>query len=851
LNLLRLITWPYVRKHLLRCFLTTAGIVLGVAVFVSMHTANRSVLGAFVQTVDRIAGKTQLQITAGETGFPEEVLERVQAVAEVRAAAPVIEAVADTGLPGEGNLLILAVDMTGDRSLREYDLEGEDEDVIEDPLVFLAQPDSLIVTREFAARHGLGLNQKIPLDTMEGEKRFTIRGLLRAGGLSSAFGGNLAVMDIYAAQKVFGRGRRFDRIDIGLREGVTLAAGQAALRRALGEGYEIEPPSGRGQQFESLLSIYAVSVNVSSLFALFIGIFIIYNSFSIAVTQRRGEIGILRALGATRAQVRTLFLIESAIAGIFGSAVGAALGLLASRKLAAETGAMMGQITGIGGPPEELVIDPRLLAAAMALGTLASMLAAWAPARSAARVDPVRALQKGKYQVLGEGENRLRRHAALAVALLSVICLLATQSRVFFYTGYLLMAAAAILMTPAIALRLAKLLRWPLRRLRPVEGALAADSLIQAPRRTSATVAALMLSLSMAIGLAGVSRASYRSLADWMESTLNPDLFVSTSENLTTRSFHFPAAMEGELLAMPGIDAAQAVRSVRVRYRGWPIMLVSVDLLSVAQRIPERRVVAGTYGVMHRLAAEGKGVIVSENLAELHRLRYGDPVELAAPGGIVRLPVVGIITDYSNQLGTVFMDRAHYIRMWRDDSIDIFRVYVEPGADPAEVRRRINERLGRHKRMFVLLNQEVKDYITRLTDQWFGMTYIQIGIAMLVAVLGIVNTLTVSIADRRRELGVLRAVGGLRRQIRATIWLEAAAIGLIGLILGVGLGAITLFYQLEMIRRDLSGMPFDYEFPAAMSVALLPVILGVAFASALVPAERAVRASLVEALEYE
>src|SRR5438093_3816481 len=153
--LLRLISWPYFRKHVLRTLLTTAGIVLGVAVFVGMHTANQSVLFAFSQTVDRIAGKTELQVTAGETGFDEAVLDKVQASPSVRVAVPIGEAVLDTRLSGEGTLLVLGVDMTGDRSLRDYDLDNADEAVIDDPLVFVAQPDSLIVAREFADRNGL------------------------------------------------------------------------------------------------------------------------------------------------------------------------------------------------------------------------------------------------------------------------------------------------------------------------------------------------------------------------------------------------------------------------------------------------------------------------------------------------------------------------------------------------------------------------------------------------------------------------------------------------------------------------------------------------------------------------
>ena len=148
----------------------------------------------------------------------------------------------------------------------------------------------------------------MPLGTVEGEKNFTVRGIMKSSGLTSAFGGNLAIMDVYAAQKMFGRGRTFDRIDLAVADGRTIADAQAELGAMLGPGFRVEPPSGRGQQFEAMLAAYSMMVGISSLFALFIGMFIIYNSFAIAVTQRRAEIGILRALGATRSQIRRLFL---------------------------------------------------------------------------------------------------------------------------------------------------------------------------------------------------------------------------------------------------------------------------------------------------------------------------------------------------------------------------------------------------------------------------------------------------------------------------------------------------------------------------------------------------------------
>ena len=848
--LLRLISWPYLRKHLLRSILTTAGIALGVALLVGMHTANDSVQRAFADTVDRIAGKAQLQVSAGDAGFPEEILERVQSVREVRAAAPVIEAEVETGIKGQGKLLIVAVDMTGDRSLRDYDFEGGEEDVIDDPLLFIAQPDSIILTQDFAARNGIQSGAKLTFETIEGPKEFTVRGLLKAGGMAQAFGGNIAIMDIYAAQHVFGRGRRFDRIDIGLREGIPVAQGQSAIQQALGPGLTVEPPSGRTREFESLAGVYTLAMKVSSAFALFIGMFIIYNSFSIAVTQRRGEIGILRSLGATRAQIRTLFLAESGIAGLIGSLAGAAMGMAFAGSLTGFTGEMMTQMFGVRQNAQEAFVDPLLIVLAIALGVAMSMIAAFLPARNAARVEPVQALQKGKYQVLSAGENRIRRLAAWACMIITAVCLFFSAYRPLFYVAYALSVVATLLLVPFLSQALVKLLRTPLKWVRPVEGALAADSLLQAPRRTSATVAALVLSLALVVGQGGMARGSMEAIAEWVSDTLNPDVFVSTSENFSSRDFRFPPSMQQALEATPGVAEVQAVRSVRLQYRGLPILLVSIDQAKVARRI-KQKVVSGDLDTMNRLAAEGKGVILADNLAGLTGLKVGDTFELPAPAGMLRLPVAGIIRDLSNQLGTAFVDRKVYSRLWSDDSVDIFRIYAKPGVGGEELRRNIVEHAGKQRHMFVTLNHEVRKYIDNIMNQWFGMTYLQVLVAVSVAVLGIVNTLTVSITDRRRELGVLRAVGGLRKQIRHTIWMEAVTIGLIGLILGLVTGAMNLYYELQVVQVDLTGIPIDYRFPFTIALLLLPVILGAAWASAILPAEAAVRSSLVEALEYE
>jgi len=848
--LLRLISWPYLRKHALRTMLTTMGVVLGVSVFVGMHAANQSVLFAFSQTIDRIAGKTELQVTAGESGFGEDVLDKVQSAATVRAAEPVIEAIVEANIPGEGNLLVVGVDMTGDRSVRDYDIQSEQDDLVDDPLVFLAQPDSLIISKEFADRHSMAVGGRLPLGTAEGERTFTIRGIVKTSGLASAFGGSLALMDVYAAQKMFGRGRTFDRIDVVAKPGTTASDCQRELAALLGAGFDIQPPAVRGQQAAAMLAGYTMMVNISSVFALFIALFIIYNAFAVAVTERRSEIGILRALGATTGQIRRLFLGESVVMGLVGSLVGLGLGVLLARAVASAISGLIGNVYGVAQRWTEIAVSPMLLALALVVGIATSVIAAVIPARHAARVYPVEALKKGGSQTFSVAASRLRLKVAAVLGPISVACLILGDSRPIFYVGYTFALVVAVLLEPLLSWGLAKALRPALKRLRPVEGTLAADSLVQAPRRTSASVAGLMLSLAVVMAFSGMARASYSSILDWLNTTLNADLFVMPSQRLDLRTTRFPATMATEIAGVPGVGRVQLFRNGRVTFRGAPAMLVAVEMTSIAQTM-RHQPIAGDATEMFRKAAAGEGLLISDSLAQLRHLSLGDVVDVAAPRGAIQLPVVGVILDFTDQSGAIFVDRSVFIKYWNDDSVSDFRVFVAPGADVGDVRQRIIERFAGRRQVFVLTHEGARSYILRLTDQWFSLINVQIAIAVLVAILGIVNALSVSIMDRRRELAVLRAVGAWHGQIRRTIRIEALAIATIGLVLGFALGAINLHYMLGMVRRDVAGLRLDYQFPVATAAALVPIMWVVAFAAAIWPAEAAVRGSLVEALEYE
>src|SRR5256885_7904285 len=316
------------------------------------------------------------------------------------------------------------------------------------------------------------------------------------------------------------------------------------------------------------------------------------------------------------------------------------------------------------------------MVSAFLIGVFTSVLAAVLPAQSAASIDPVQAFQKGRYQQVSLKEHWIRRATALGMVAVSAACLWIPSSSAAFYVGYIFSVLAAVLLAPTLVIWLARLLRKPAQWLRPVEGTLAADRLIAASRQTATTVGALMLSLAMIVALGGVSQAAYVSVQDWLDTTFNPDLFVSSSDNLLSSRFLFPASMETELRAIPGVMDVQGVRTVRISIAGSSRTLIATDLGKLFEHIkPE--VFEGDLQRMGELGSQGPGVIISENFSTLENLHLQNWLEIPTPSGLLRLPIVGVIRDYTSQKGSLLIDETVFRQYWKSGELDVFRVYLQ------------------------------------------------------------------------------------------------------------------------------------------------------------------------------
>ncbi len=846
------ITWKQWRRHRLRTLLTLLGIALGVAVFFAVRTANVTLLNSLTTTIEKVAGKATLQISAGESGFPESVWDTVKDTPGVKIAEPAIEVVAHTAFEDEGNLMIVGVDMLGDGELREYQFDEANSE-IGDPLVALAQPDTILVARTFADKHNLKEGDKLPLFTSQGKKDFTIRGIFKPSGLGEVFGGQIAVMDVFNAQFVFGRGRNFDRIDLMNEPDVAVEEVQRRLRERLPAGLEIERPSSRGQGLESTVKGMNIGMTVTSLIALLVGMFIIFNTFSISVNQRWKEIGVLRAIGVERKNVQRMFLGEAAVMGLIGSAIGVALGFGLSIGVEFVMSSIADQLFGLVSTRQAPVFRWDFALLSFALGVAASIVAAWMPSRAASQLDPAMALHniENRQRETVLGTTRLVAGALMVLAGLALIRFAPLRADLYIQFSYvILIIFGMIAALPKLSELIARVLRPLMDRVFGAEGALAVDSMIQAPRRTSATVGALMIGLMFVFATGAYVQSQKDTFDRWMKQAINADLVVTTNEGARSRTWHFDEALSRKIAALPGVTRLENVRFLFLPYADDSVAIVALEFDGWFARMRLQVQGADAATVRERMT-KGEGVMVSHNFANRYGLWVGDRVKLPTPTEPFDYPIVGVVEDYTSEKGCIFLERDLYKRYWNDPAIDIINVNLAPGVERDAFKSELQRALRGQQRAFIYTQEEWRAWILKLLDQFFSMMYMQMLVAIFTAALGIVNALIISTAERKRELGVIRAIGGLRGQLRKMILLEAVVIGVIGIVTAAIAGVFCTYFLTRTAAAMIGGYTIPFAFPAWIIFVATPVVLAIALVAAWWPARRAVNLKVVEAIGYE
>ncbi len=848
-HVIRLVAWRTLSRDRMRSLITILGVALGVAVVLAIRLANDGVLESFRKSLDHVVGKSRLQVTAGEAGFDETLLTGIAETPGVVRAVPVIQATTGVeGLPGEV-LLVLGVDVLADAGIREY--RGPTLDVV-DPLQLLTEPDAILLTERFALAHGLGVGSAIRLLTPGGTTAFVIRGLLADRGAARTMDGQFAVLDIAAAQLHFGKLGRLDRVDLLLDERADPDQVATVLRRHLPPEVTAERPEARNAQVEQMLASFQLNLFVLSLIGLFVGMFLVYNTMSVSVVRQRRQIGILRGLGVSRDQILLAVAAEGAVIGLMGSALGVGLGVILAR---ATLGAVSQTVSSLYAfvRPGELPLSAALIAQVILLGCGTSVVASLLPALEAAVVPPGESLDAASL------ERRYRPWllscAGLGLALAAYGLAQAGPvggRPLFGYGAALSLLFGAALLCPACLLGVQQMLAVALAESRFLPGWMAAGNLGRTLRRNAVTIGAMVVALAMLVSVSTMIQSFRRTVQVWIGQTIRADLYLSRATRLIKGAdTRLPGSILDEVRQIPGVAEADGFRGLRVEDgRGGRFLLGAghFDVMASRGRLLFRD---GDSTAILREARALDRLIVSETFAERYRLKTGDEVTLHPPGQTVRLRIAGVYYDYTTEGGLAVMDQSLFRRLWRDPWLSSVVIYLQPGGDPQAVRQEILRRLPARDDLVVFSNRALKARVLEIFDQTFAITYALEVIALVVAALGILNTLIASVLARTREIGILRSVGFTRGGILRTILCEAAIMGTLANILGALTGMALSLILIYVINKHSFGWTIQFTFPARLVVEYGFLTLLASLAAGSFPAWLASRLPIAEAVRYE
>jgi putative ABC transport system permease protein len=839
--------------------LTFFGIVLGVAVVIAIAVVNRSLTTSFQSTIDQIAGKAVLQVSNGESGITETLFPVIRDTLGVKDAAAAVEGFLPVLAARGERLYVYGVDLLTDFAVRDHQF-AESSFGFEQALDFIAQADSIALTESFSRRFGLPLGARITLSTSRGRESFTIRALLKEQGAAKVFGGSFALMDLPVAQRALGKEGKLDIIDITVEEGETVEAVRARLKSGVAGAAEVERPKKRGEQIELLLTSFRVGLFFVSLIALFVGFFLIYNTVSVSVIQRRREIGTLRCLGMRRGELLRLIVVEALLLAVCGSLAGSVFGWLLARAALLAVGETVGNLFSLMdlAPGDFTVWE---LGLALASGVAVAVIAALHPAWEAVQVSPLENARQAAWTPglpsRGSWGNRL---GILCFLLAPVLVWLSpslpepVQRFSLGVIGMLIFLLGLAFFCPAlisVTLKLfwASSLRLP--RASWVQARLASDSLRRNPLRSGITVATMVVSLAAIFTIAAFVNSVRGSLLAWVDQMVTADLIISSGartagpRNVPLREDPLPG-----LRSVPGVRIVDMYRLVRSTYQGQPILVESFSAResAIVRTLP---MIAGDGARALADMGDGKGVIISESFQSKFGKGMDDTIALATPTGRIEFNVLGVYVDYSSDAGSVLIDRALYKRYWRDELVDAFDLWLQPGADQGQVIGRIRQDYGEQYQLFISTHGELRDAVVRIMEQSFVVNYAVEIVAVVVAIFSLINTLLASILDRTREIGVLRAIGATQTQIRAIILMEAGWMGLLGGLLGIFAGTIMSYHHVVYNTKMLTGWTFQFYYPYGVAALSLVAAVFLCAIAGYGPAKRAAATPIVAAIGYE
>ncbi len=823
-------SFSYLARHRWQLALSIIGIAIGVAVIIAVDLANSSARKAFLLSMDTVTGEATHQVIGGPRGVADEVYRSLRVVHGIDDIAPVID---DEANIGERRFGVLGIDLFAENAMRDFTANADGGDanaIIRD---FLAIPGAALMSRRSAA--SLGLERGDAFTVVTGGRTADAILVGTFGGDESSAVDDLIAVDIATAQDWFGMPGLLSRID------VRVVGDVDAFRELLPDGVTLLDAAGRTRATLDLSAAFMTNLQAMSLLALLIGVFLIYNSVSFSVLQRRGLIGVLRALGMTRREVFISILGEAAILGAIASLLGLLVGNWLGEQLLGLVSRSINDLY-FRVSVTDVSVDPFTLLKGFIAGMSTSLLAATVPAIEAASLAPRLSMVRSTLEQ--RAGRALPRVALTGVGIMlaaAIVLLLSGRNLTAGLTAVFMLIAGFALCVPLLAKRITRQLAPLAGRIGGTSARLAVAGVGSGLSRTGVAIVALAVAVSATIGVSIMVDSFRASVDDWLGVALRADVYVSGS------GVPIPASEVEAVTSLPGVVAASTSRLARLEDDQGVRQLLAVDMAPDAY--------AGT----NLLDAEpdaawpawesDDAVLISEPFAYRFRLSPGDVIELRTDSGPVAFDVLATYQSFDVNASGLMISRATYDRHFSDDAIDTLGLYLAPGTDTAGLLAAIEALPG--SSLSATSNKAIRDLSLDVFDQTFIITDVLYWLATGVALVGILSSMLALQLEKDREQGTLRALGMTRGQLTGMISTQTGVIGLISGLASMPLGLVMAWVLIEVINRRAFGWQIDVAVsPVIVGQAVLFAV-GAALLAGLYPALRAARAEPAIAMREE
>ena len=837
----------HINRRAIQSALFILGVALGVAVIIAIDIANSSAKRAFALSTESITGKTTHQIVGGPNGIPTELYTQIRTELGIGTSAPVIFDYVQ-GI-GDQPLRLLGVDPFAEPPFRNYLSTGDNTLSFDAFNTFLTQPDTAIISQSLADRNDISQGDVVAIQANQSTVDITIIGLIQPGdNLSEQALDDLILTDISTAQDIVGQPDFITRIDLILPDSQPLFASIDSL---LPDGVRLIDANDGDTTLAQMTAAFELNLQALSLLALIVGVFLIYNTVTFSVIQRRPIIGIMRSVGATRPQIFRMILGEALILGVMGTILGLGVGIIFGRgavKLVSETINNLYFTVNV----QRINVELFTLIKGATVGIIASIITAVPPAISATRTPPAGVMRRSDY------ERNTRRYIPYITAIglmMNIVGLILlqipTRSIEISFAALFMMIIGGALFVP-VALMFIMQIATPITgRLFGIVGRMAPRAVNRSLSRTSVAVAALTVAVSVIVGVSAMI-ASFRSTVDdWLQATLGSDIYISAPSSTATVS---TADLDPELLTIvaniDGVIKTDSTRSAFVTSPDYPdfapVVLQSVDSDNSNGNRKFAEIIVDDY-----LAAMDEGaVVITEPFAFRRELSAGDSITLFTDKGEQTFPIVGVYYDYTTDQGKVLMSYKTYRTYYNDPYITALAADIAPDADLNTVIADIQTALGDYN-LIVQANRELRSGVFEVFDNAFAITIALRLLATIVAFIGILSALLSLQLENTKQYAVMRANGMTPFQLWKFTLIQTLLMGIVAGIMAIPIGLVLALVLIFVINVRSFGWTMDfYLIPREFIEAFMVAVVG-ALLAGIYPAWRLTRLVIAQALRYE